>query len=378
MLHVFLKNKLVSADAIVPTLLDARRQGLDDDIRFYVQSPKTMKALKDNSVLWLALNQLGDVFLAVPENRRLSTILRHRVFALWWLPHLIVSVLVGKAKIIHFGQLYSSLLYRTLISLRKRSVMVVEGAFAGFSQTQTTFSKLKSDRLNTFDFSVVRNIAVFEFESELAKKVRNRGREPIVIGKPHNLSGWVDFLDEKCSDVFPAHHNEIFSVILGTFGKLDFFPAENTAEHLLTQTIDILLENGQGRPIYLKPHAITNRRELKRILSKYSDDRIVVTDLHPSILAKRAVFTLANYYSTVLSTVHGSNGVTVEYTYYSERALELSGGRSMRDDSVTYFIQNDPEALRELVCQLCSNPDSARVNIERGSVPIEFMRWMLG
>jgi len=237
---------------------------------------------------------------------------------------------------------------------------------------------LKPDRSNTFDLSLVKNIAVFEGESELAMQVRNRGREPIVIGKPHNLSGWISFLDEHCADVFPEHHKEIFSVILGTFGKLDFFPAGNTAEKLLTETIDILLERGQGRPIYIKPHVITDRNELKRILLKYADAPILITDLHPSILAKRAVFTLANYYSTVLSTVHGSNGITVEYTHYSEKALQLSNGRSMRDDSVTYFIQNDPEALRVLVSQLCSKADRNCVDIKRGSTPVELMRWMVG
>ncbi|WP_147262196.1 hypothetical protein [Thalassospira xiamenensis] len=368
----------MSADAIVPVLLDGRRQGFTDEIRFYVQSPKTMKALKENSILWSALNQLGDVLLAVPESRQLGAILRHRLFALWWLPRLALSVIFGQAKIIHFGQLYSSAVYRILVSLRKSSVMVVEGAFAGFSETQTTFAKLKVDRSSTFDLSRVKNIAVFEGDSELAKKVRHRGRTPIVIGKPHNLSGWIDFLDERCADVFPEDHKEIFSIILGTFGKLDFFPAENTAEKLLTQTIDILLERGQGRPIYIKPHVITDRDELERILSKYADAPILITDLHPSILAKRAVFTLANYYSTVLSTVHGNNGITVEYTHYSEKALQLSNGRSMRDDSVTHFIQNDPEALRVLVSQLCSKADKNCADIERGSTPDELMRWIVG
>ena len=377
MLHIFLKNKLISSDAIVPVLLDARRQGLSEKIRFYVQSPKTIKALRENTVLWAALNQLGEVILAVPENRSVGAIVRHRFAALGWLSKLLVSTALGKARIVHFGQLYTSKIYRPLIALRERSVLVVEGAFAGYSKAQTSFGDLDPKRQINFDISVAPNIAVFEVDSELANRVRAKGREPIVIGKPHALTGWLEFLKEQSRNAFPPDHKEIFSVILGTFGKLHFFPEEDSAEILLEETLDLLVENGGGRPIYLKPHVITEREKLDRILAKYKDAPIYVTNLHPSVLAERAVFTISNYYSTVLSTVHGLGGTTVEYTEYSEEAFLLSGGESVRADSVTHFILRDRTRLKALIVEACQM-GRPRVSIDDLSVPAGLVDWLGG
>ena len=376
MLHVFLKNKLISSDAIIPVLLQARREGMTRKIRFYLQSPKTLEALQENSILWAGLNELGDVFLAVPKNRKLSEIIAHRLATLIWLPSLAASIIFGKSKILHFGQLYNSTLYRLLIGLRKESVMVVEGAFEGFSKGESDFALLQPDRKETYDLSLVSNIAVFNGSSELAKKIISRGREPIVIGKPHVLFGWNEFLEKQSISVFPEEHDEIYTVILGTFEHLDFFPSPDTAEELLKETIEIILSEDKNRPIYLKPHAITNKSKLENIISIYENRPVYVSNLHPLILAKRSVLTIANYYSTVLATVHSMNGITVEYTRYSDKAMQLSGGESMRPESVTHFIDNDPDALSQLISSVKSIPARGIFTGKNTSLDKRMLDWL--
>lgn len=357
MIHVFLKNKIISTDAIVPLLLDVRRQGCERPMAFYLQSSKTEQVLRDNAVLWAALQRLGKVQLAVAADRSPLGYLRHRLWAIFWLLGLSWSLLTGQAKIIHFGQLYHSP-YRFLLHLRPNAVLLVDAAFASFSTMQKAFAKLKEDRQNGFDLTEAPVVMAFSAESDIYKGAKGKGKRVFLGGPPHLLRGWIDYVDGQ-ADHFLGDRlagQEIIAVILGYFGPLDFMRDPDSVTRLFEETLDILIAEAGGRPIVIKPHVISDMAVVNAALARRPGANISITNLHPSVLATRARFFIANYYSTVLSTVGALGGLTVEYTDYSDHALELSGGQSMRPDSVTHFIQRDAKRLVAVMRDMLAQP----------------------
>ena len=81
-----------------------------------------------------------------------------------------------------------------------------------------------------------------------------------------------------------------------------------------------------------------------------------MTHLHPSVLATRARLVVANYYSTTLADVFNLNVPTVEYTDYSDRALAVTGGGSMRPEFVTHFINDDRARFRAALTEIMACP----------------------
>lgn len=347
-LHVFLKNKVISADAIVPVLMQARAQGNHRPIVFYLQSAAASEALKRNSALWEGIKKLGKLEVVVARRRDAIGRLLHWTWGAYWLLRLSGEIILGRARIIHFGQLYNSLIYRSILSIRSDKTLLFEASFAGHSRNEHMVDSLKPDRKKPLDLSIARNVIVFSESSQLAQDVRNRGRQPIVAGKPHLLAAWQDHLASFSSvDSFEDRRPRI-GFILGTFGVLDFLKARDSVLELFKESIALLLQSCPDHDILLKPHAITDMETLRAVVSSFGRKNISVTQDHPFILGRMCDFCIANYYSTAFSSVVDAGGISVEYTEYSDATLRITGKNSIRPDIVSHFIQREPARLLAL------------------------------
>ena len=59
MIAVFLNNKLISADTIIPLMMSVKEHQPNRTIEFYTFDEETHQELRQNTVLWDALSSIG-------------------------------------------------------------------------------------------------------------------------------------------------------------------------------------------------------------------------------------------------------------------------------------------------------------------------------
>jgi hypothetical protein len=356
-IYVFLKNKLISADAIVPFLLEAKSRDALLTCEFLVFHPATEAALRDNVVLWDAMALLGPVRLVTRYDRTVAGLVRHRVASALWIAAMLWRLAMGRARLIHFGQLAGSKL-AFLLRAARDGELYVDAAFAGFTEMQTRFANLRRTRESKSDCMDIPRVLAFDPGSPALVDAQRRGARPFLAGPPHLMPAWTDYIARNADRFLERSHGpsvrgvRCISFMLGYMGPLDFMRAPDRLPQLFSESLDVLLDSCDDATILIKPHVITDMSIVKAVLQKKADPRLKITHLHPSVLASRSAFFIANYYSTTLSTASAIGCPTIEYTDYSDDALAASGGRSVRPDSVTYFIQSDRQRLQDIIRQL--------------------------
>jgi hypothetical protein len=191
-------------------------------------------------------------------------------------------------------------------------------------------------------------------------------KPPTLLHPPvFRTKAWMDFVETRSDEylkrefdrVAVSPNSEILSFMLGYFGKLDCLISDTVPLELFHKTIETLLEVGGGRPVFLKPHIITDRKILKYELERYQGRPIIVSYLHPAVLASRSRLFVASYYSTTLSIAKGMGVPTIEFSGYTAKALAVTNGGSMRPELVDHFINLDRTAFRETVQSILTQPE---------------------
>ena len=89
-IHVFLNDKLISADIIIPLLFDIKSKHKSANIKFYIPSYKGngMEALKRNVVLYDSMCKLGEYIVYGRKSSSKFLKVFHRI----WLVKFIVKI----------------------------------------------------------------------------------------------------------------------------------------------------------------------------------------------------------------------------------------------------------------------------------------------
>lgn len=133
--------------------------------------------------------------------------------------------------------------------------------------------------------------------------------------------------------------------ILGYLGKLPTLHKNETGETLFRETIKILIEE-TDLVILLKPHAITDIKNIRSILDEYASDRVHIIYNHIAILSHFCDYSISNYFSLTIPDVWTSGVKTIEYTHYDEEVMILTKSNTLRPKYVDVFINKDPDLLR--------------------------------
>ena len=364
MIVVFLSNKLITCDTILPVMMEVHRASGGRPIRFYCFEAKTYEAIRRNVVLSDAIDSIGTLELLGRRRKGGLTWLTHRVRMTLVLVPLAVRALAGRVTFIHFKALNEWPL-RLLYLVNRRRTFFFEGDSSGWSELMMQgIDNIKRERKRDQSRPAAGGIVGFRTEWPVFQNPALRRLPRYVFGTTHNRMAWLDFVRSRAdryiardfANVGLAESDEILVYILGYFGPMDFMRTPNSLLRLFRETLDILAEAGCGLPIFIKPHIITDLHVVQREVEGYPQCPIVITHLHPSVLATRAKFFVANYYSTTFATARQMNAPTVEYTDYSDAALEVTGNASMRSEYVSHFINGDRKALRRIVLALANGP----------------------
>lgn len=365
MLAVFVNNKLISCDTILPLVLEvAQRCGPRAKIRFFTTDVATHDAIRGNVVLRDAIESVGRIdLIGRRKNPRQNFVLHRFRIGLLLLP-LIARALAGRAVFMHFRQLSEPPL-RALSWFNPQGTYFCESDSWGETELMLRVSEVDGPRRQR-QTGGPRHGALLAFQPHWSwlHDPSSARLHRYVFGPTRVRRAWLDFVRKRADSYFAEAFvesgipecAEIGAFMLGYFGSLNFMRSPDSVLSLFRETLDVYAEVAPDLPLFLKPHVFTDMDVVRREVARRPQLRVVITNLHPTVLAMRAKLFVANYYSTTLADAFSLNVPTVEYSEYSDSVLAISERGSMRPEYVSHFVQRDPSALRRILVDCLHRP----------------------
>ena len=117
MLVIFLNNKIMTCDTIIPLALEFRHRFPNRKILFIVFDNKTLSALKSNIVIWNAIISCGKIFSVDIGSGKWFNLIR----VMKVLSYILLRTLVSKVAFIHFKILRENPFYFFYLINKKRT-----------------------------------------------------------------------------------------------------------------------------------------------------------------------------------------------------------------------------------------------------------------
>jgi hypothetical protein len=362
MLIVFVTNKIIAMDTILPILVEANECN-NQKVIVVVSRKKGLQAIESNVVLNDVVNKIGFKFLFGGRYR--FRLYKRIVGSVQFLLLFIAGI--SGAKFIHFDTLHH-------IHLKILSKFFASRIY--YSERDSIkhdFFKLPHHFKNKFgnnykegNFPVPLGGNVISYNKDRLHYYYGydilKKRKVYFLGPTRTRHSWLKYIDNKSDYYFNKFHqdvdisNGIIVIVLTNYGldeplEEDVFSQKKLRKNF-ENTVNVLSEIKGDIPVFLKAHSYTDIEYVESVLSKRNGFHI--TYIHPSMLLLVAKFVICNYYSSILGDAHGLGVPTIEYTYYPSYIRKNTGDGSICSDYVDWFIYDNINEFRKVVVDLIS------------------------
>lgn len=362
MLIVFVTNKVITIDTILPILLEVK-QCNNQKVIVVVSRKKGLQAIESNVVLNDAINKIGFKFLF---GGRYRFRLYKRIVGSAQFLLLFIAGIFG-AKFIHFDTL-------PIIHLKILSKFFASQVFYSEKDSiKHDFFKRPSYIKNKFGkkyeegnypvplggniISYNKDRLYYFYGRDILKK-----RKVYFLGPTKARDSWQKYIDNKSDYYFNKFHqgvdisNGIIFIVLTNYGldeplEEDVFSQKKLRKNF-ENTVNVLSDIKGDIPVFLKAHTYTDIEYVESVLSKR--DGFHITYLHPSMLLLVTKFVICNYYSSILGDAHSLGVPTIEYTYYPSYIRKDTGDESVYPDYVDWFVYDNINEFSKVVGDLIS------------------------
>ena len=351
-IFIFLSNKLISSDTIVPFINDLKPKS-NTKIVFYVFHMNTYNQLRKNVTINNLINSNGKlVFFGFYEKYKwIRKFLR--------IIHILIIMLISifqKSANIHFGYL-EGFPFKLIYLLNKKNTFLFESNCWGYSElTNNIVLLFYKNRLSEGlkPLKAYNNLVCFDKDWPQYKIAQKTKKNIFLIKSTRTTNNWLDECQRQAkilkqenpcwlSQINESKRSIIY--IIGSLGKLPIIHKSETGETLFRETIKILIEE-TDLVILLKPHAITDIKVIRSILDEYASDRVHIIYNHVAILSHFCDYSISNYFSLAIPDAWTSGVKTIEYSHYDEEVMILTKSNTIRPKYVDIFINKDPDLLR--------------------------------
>jgi len=359
MIIVFLKDKLITCDTILPVLMEIQKYK-KHRVYFLVPKKKTMESIKKNIVLFDVISSMGTLDYIESEGK-----ISRKISSLSKLLFLSLKCYAEKGHILYFSEFGKWL--ELILGMNRGRVIRAESNNFGFSpleiKAETAAGLTSHTQESNKSFF---GDSLLKFSDHFNVSEFNLGNKQLFdFGPTRSRPIWINHIQKKSQQYL----SELFAqwtispvpsivYILSYFGVLITIENDQTMKRLFKESLKILVQEANGVPILIKPHSITDLKIVEEEIQKYPEARIAITHLHPSILANTASFFVGNLCSTTFGDATFFNVPTVEFTSYKSEALAATGNGSMRPEFVTHFINNNHSLFQKTVRSLLDNSES--------------------
>ncbi|MBJ86021.1 MAG: hypothetical protein CMJ11_05490 [Pelagibacterales bacterium] len=390
-IYIFLNNKIISLDTIVPIILDVKSRNETIKVIYITFDYNTYEFIKLNKLLFKAIKEVGDLILlgryknskyfnnkniGKYHYKRLNFIIHLAKI----LPHflaLIYNLITTKVIFIHFRALNTWPL-KLLYYFNKNNTIFSSADSSGYSEQAYNADRSVHEQrtdLNKFLGPSPKGKSVIAFSNNwpLLKHPALLNSKKYIIRSSHSRKTWIDYLKSNFNNLIKEETNveltnDCCLLLLGHIGQeasgAMFLKNKNSWTTLVEDILDIIHEECPQFKILIKPHIITDMSLLQSILNKRKNLNVIITSLHPALLSVKTRFSIASHYTTAFQSIHDIGGITIEYTDQKEKYRKKLNYKSKRPEYTTYFFNNDEQGFRSLLKDIRNN--KVKSELKRG------------
>ena len=270
MIIVFLKNKLISCDTIVP-LLHEIQQRRKHKVYFIVPSVQTEDYIKKNIVLYDLMSSMGPISCISKGN-----ILTKFIFLIK-LIYLSSSCFLKKGHVFYFGKIGG--IIGKIMRINERRMFMTESDNFGFSdltrRAQTAAGMTRhsaNDKQKDFDG---KNLLMFSEHFKI-NDYNIKNKDVFYFGNTRNRESWTNYIKKESHKYLNSFFSQenltpTLSIVYLTsyFGEIPCIGTKDTMLTLFKDTLKILVQEANGVPILIKPHMNTDLEIVKKEILKY-------------------------------------------------------------------------------------------------------------
>jgi len=359
MIIVFITNKTITLDTILPILIEAKKCN-NQKIVIVVSRKNGLTVIENNVVLNDIINEIGFKFLFGGRYR--SKWYKRTVGSFQFLL-LFISGLFG-AKFIHFETL-------PLITIKILSIFFKKNVFYSERDSiECDWYKHPSHHVNKFEKKYIKTKYPVPLGGNFISYNKDRlnyyygsdiysKRKVYLLGPTRQRGVWKEYIYSITDYYFNKFHKDVDTSKGIIFIVLSYYGSNVTKEKKYGQkrlrenfekTIEALSRTKANIPVFLKPHNFTDIEYVKTVLSEREGFHI--TYLHPSILLQKTKFIVSNLYSTIFGDAHSMGIPTVEYAYYPDYIKKDVGDVSVCPRYVDWFVYDDINKFEKICVML--------------------------
>ena len=260
MIIIFLNNKLISCDTIVPLikeLSDVHKLGKAEFVCFDFS---TYLAIKENEVINDAIISIGRLKMLGRKYKNSSKFIHLlRVFPIF--AYYVFMGIVGRAVFLHFKALNKWPLKFFAACFPNKTVLS-ESSAIGYSSIEKRVSEMIRSRNYDKNIPMGKNILAFSKNWEVLEDPRIKIKKTIFIHPPFNRKYWVDYILSCQKKYFDRIFNKsniepsdyVISYMLCWMGPNNQTRKPNLYPKLFDETLSVLEQTCPKIPIFIKPH----------------------------------------------------------------------------------------------------------------------------
>jgi hypothetical protein len=371
-IHVFLNSKLVTLDTIIPITFELKKQYAKINIIFVVTEYQTYKQIFKNYFLYNSILKVGNLKVLDSKSKSFSLKKIYRIKLLFYIIIIGLKSIIYNSKIFHFG-FFNNYPWKILAIFGTKNIYIFDNMI--HTSLEFNISNIKKRREKTkfsINTPVGSNLIYYHEDALIVKDKRLKNIRNTLIPPTHNYDSWSryinnnykNYLDKELKKNNLNYNKNILSIMLGTFSPLVYLDNENSVRNCLYETLEVLGELKLKYLIFIKPHVISDPKVYNEIINKFPNLNILITQLHPAVLASVSKVFICNYFSNTMLVGKDFGTTTIEYTQYNKEALKISRSGSMMPQYIDHFINKNPRKLK-IILRNCFNKPKKRKNINK-------------
>ena len=358
-IFIFLNNKLITLDTILPFLVLLRINNKNTNIFFYVFNKSTYDEIVKNIFLYKIIKSLGELkIFGNSFNANFKVIRKLKIF--FHIFRLVIISIIDKSIYIHFKAL-EYFPFNILFLFNAKKCFYMEPNTWGHSVNLEKSYNIEYERPLNFKKEITFNnysyLISFSSNSPIVESAKKNNKSIFFLNPTRSDPLWLKTCKKEATSLLSSNlifkklenKKNLILYLVGTFDRVSGLSKNSNGEILFRDTIKQIKKLKEVHIIF-KPHPAANLNLIKKSLNNLNFNSYDFSYMHTSVLSYFCKFTISNYFSFALADAWFAGSNTIEYTDYDNKMLKLTKDKSIYPEFVDYFIdkKNDIKLINIL------------------------------
>ena len=305
-IYIFLNNKLVTLDTVLPLLVLLRKNNKNTNFIFYVFNNSTYNEIVKNIFLNKIIKSLGE--LRVFGNFFNTSFKVNRKFKIFFhIFVLIIKIIKDKSIFIHFKAL-EFFPFNILFLFNAKKCFYMEPNTWGYSVNLEKSYNIEYDRPLNFKKEITFNnysyLISFSLNSPMVERAKKNNKSIFFLNPTRSNPLWLKMCKNEAASFLSSNFKfknlekkkNLILYLVGTFDRVSGLSKNSNGEILFIDTIKEI-KKLKNVHIIFKPHPAANVNLINACLNNLNFKNYDFSYMHTSVLSYFCKFTISNYFN---------------------------------------------------------------------------------